>query len=169
MPRCNAEHCTFPWFVALEWRPKQEQGVPKYTRQNRQILLFVVAWFCVLSMGCRSSSHRTNWRPPVVAQPSWMPVSQSGCHVSALAMAESAYAAARQREANGDATCVDHYYQATTLAWPDIANRLDDVGSHRVRAAEIYRSALTRMIFAGQRFGRFDPRAGSPFKRLLVG
>ena len=108
--------------------------------------------------GCQSMFSRATWLPAEIAIPSAVDPHDS---VSTLALAESAYADAMHREANGDATCVDRYFQATTIAWADVEHHLHVHG--RVpcsRASVIYHSALTKLITAGQRFRRFDPRGG---------
>ncbi len=107
--------------------------------------------------GCQSlRRQRAEWYPPLVATPR-APESASG---SALAMAESAYAEALQRELDGDAACVDYYFQVATLVWPDVERQLLSSGIRADRSAELYHSSLIKLIGAGQHYRRLDPRSG---------
>lgn len=75
-------------------------------------------------------------------------------------MAETAYSRAVQLERYSDPGCVDFYFQAATLAWPGVAVQVDDDGAPHGHAATLYHASLRKLVSAGQRLGRFDPRNG---------
>lgn len=79
---------------------------------------------------------------------------------STLAAAECAYAKAIKLEDQCDALCVDYFFHAATLAWPDVEQQVVEHGQPEGRAAQIYRSSLCKLINSGQRFCRFNPSRG---------
>jgi pimeloyl-ACP methyl ester carboxylesterase len=119
------------------------------------LLLILIA-----SCGCLSTKRAT-WRLPDVAVPQSTAVaSPSGLIAAASSSYESAYAAAVQRENLSDPTCVDFYFQAAVLAWPEVEGQLIQRGVAQGRPVDIYRSALTRLVYAGQHFSRLDVKRG---------
>ncbi len=80
--------------------------------------------------------------------------------VSAPYSAEFVYAEAVQMEQVGDTTCVDLYYQAATLAWPEIERQIVNRGKPYGRVGQVYQNSLRRLIVSGQRFCRLDPSRG---------
>lgn len=111
--------------------------------------------------GCRSLTRHTTWLPPRIAEPQLSINHQSTLsRHSTLWTAEAAYAQAATCHANGLSTCVDHYYQAATLAWADVARQLEQGAMPSGRAAELYRSAVIQLLSSGQRYGRFHPSQG---------
>ena len=91
-------------------------------------------------------------------RPALMPANYIGS--PGLAMAESACSQAVQLESYSDPACVDLYFQAATLAWPEVAMQVDNYGVPVGPAASVYHASLSRIVSAGQRLGRFDPRRG---------
>ncbi|MFT5299897.1 MAG: hypothetical protein ACI87E_001353 [Mariniblastus sp.] len=61
-------------------------------------------------------------------------------------------------ESNGNAACVDYFFQAAMLTWTDVESQASQPCAAGGRAAEVYHSAPTRLIATGQQFSRFDPR-----------
>jgi pimeloyl-ACP methyl ester carboxylesterase len=99
---------------------------------------------------------RNAWRPaPAVA-----PIGSAADLESAgdIALAEWHFAQAHAAEKNGQADCVDHYYQAAALAWPALRGTPPSAPSQR--AWDLYHSAVAEMLSAAQRHGRWDPRSG---------
>lgn len=82
-------------------------------------------------------------------------LSASGVRENNIARDASIYAGALHQEANGDCTCVDHYYQAAVLAWDGAVGNDSTADSRRSR--QIYHSALTRLIESGQVHQRLFP------------
>jgi hypothetical protein len=71
-----------------------------------------------------------------------------------------AYGQAIAREKHCDPSCVDYFFQAAANSWHGVEQQLERQGKAEGRAADIYRSSLIKLIDAGQRFGRLDPRRG---------
>jgi pimeloyl-ACP methyl ester carboxylesterase len=87
-------------------------------------------------------------------------VAASSRQISGLAAAECAYAQAIKSEKQCDAMCVDYFFQAATLAWPDVERQVFKCGKPSGRATEIYRASLCKLIYNGQHYCRFDPSRG---------
>lgn len=131
------------------------------SNRYRLRLLFLLL---TLSVGCQISKRAT-WYEPLVASPQ-----APGCaRSSTLELAEHAYAYAIDLEYDDDPTCVDYYYLAATTVWADVERQLGANGVADGRTAELYRSSLTQLISAGQRFGRFDPRSGLRIQSAATG
>jgi pimeloyl-ACP methyl ester carboxylesterase len=105
------------------------------------------------SFGCQLN-RRAKWRPPVVASPL---KTKSGAE---LAPVEVLYARALEREANNDECCVDDFFEAAAMAWPDVQRCVLEDGKAHGRTAEVYHSSLSKLISAGTHFGRLDPKRG---------
>lgn len=113
------------------------------------------------STGCQWLSHHTIWSEAGAVPPKPAFDCHAACQTdSSLSIAESAYARAFQFEANGDARCVDHYFQAATLTWPVIAQQLQTGSLQSGRGRDLYRSALRKLLSTGQHFKRLDPSQG---------
>ncbi len=135
---------------------------PHYNR--RLALATLVIANAVLCIGCRcQEKKRAIWSPPLPIAPisedcnQEMIVSES---LSELAFAESSYAQAMQLDNLGAAECVDYYFQTLQNVWPIIERQLLENNFPRGRAGDLYRSASNKLITAGQKTGRFDPRSG---------
>ena len=81
-----------------------------------------------------------------------------------MSSAECAYARAIKLENQCDASCVDHFFQAATLVWPEMERQFSVCGKPTGRAAEIYRSSLCKLISNGQNYQRFHPARGLNIK-----
>ena len=123
-------------------------------RLARIQLLVILLMLCGSLQGCQSWLKRAAWRPPDVVRAATID------RRSTWASAEAAYAQALAREARGDASCVDDFFLAATLAWPEVERRICVCGTASGRAAEIYHSSLTKLISTGTRFCRLDPKRG---------
>ena len=77
-----------------------------------------------------------------------------------MAAAECAFKQAIELEKKCEALCVDYFYQAATQAWPDLEQQFVNGGIPSGRAAEIYHTALCKLIQNGQRHCRFNPASG---------
>ena len=111
---------------------------------------------CVIAVGgCAITRSRTVWRPPILATPDADAIGNLP-----LLAAEDSYLAGVQQEAKGCADCVDHYCRAARRAWPAIENELATAGRATPRSADLYRSALAKLLTTGQRFGRWMPGRG---------
>jgi pimeloyl-ACP methyl ester carboxylesterase len=80
--------------------------------------------------------------------------------IPGVASAHSAYQHAMSLEKSGDPSCVDFYFRAATLAWPLLHQQVDVSGAPCGLAAKVYNSALSKLISAGQRLGRLNPKSG---------
>ncbi len=63
-------------------------------------------------------------------------------------------------ENQGHPACVDDYFQAAALAWPELERHGSQPQVFTGPAAQVYHAALTQLVAAGQRFKRLDPRRG---------
>jgi pimeloyl-ACP methyl ester carboxylesterase len=70
--------------------------------------------------------------------------------------ADSHFQAGRRAEAAGSPACIDHYFCAATLAWPD--HSLTAATDNRFSG--LYRSSVQLFVEAATRFGRFDRHRG---------
>ena len=77
--------------------------------------------------------------------------------VDALAVAEAQYAAAREADEAGNASCIDRYYAAAVQVWPCLCGSGDD---RRNDAAELYRAAVQGFIESANKYGRFNRAVG---------
>lgn len=116
--------------------------------------LLAVALALSTSLGCQLS-RRAQWHPPTVASPL-----KKTRGKTIRAQLELSYARGLKREAKRDARCVDDYFRAATLAWPEVERQSLKHGSPRGRSSEIYRSCLVKLITTAKHFGRFDPKRG---------
>ncbi len=121
--------------------------------ESVQYRLFAGILLLVSSIGCRFTGV-TN--VGFVAAPICVAENSS----ANLAIAESAYAQGVKLESICDTTCVDYYFQAATLAWPEVGQQIDEQGIPCGQAASIYNASLSKLVSAGQRLGRLDPRFG---------
>lgn len=133
-------------------RPVQSRDA--HRRAGPLLLLLLLS-----SIGCLSTKRAT-WQLPDVAVPQIPPGPSSGLVPGACANYESAYAAAVQQENLGAPACIDYYFQSATLAWPEVERQLIEQGRVLGRPADVYRSSLTRLVYAGQHFHRLDPKRG---------
>lgn len=77
-------------------------------------------------------------------------------HDEVVEQSERCYSAAREAERQGDAACVDWYFQAAAFAWPGV----ELPGRISTRPAALYHSSLAKLLVTAQQFGRLDPRVG---------
>ncbi|MGI9518604.1 MAG: esterase/lipase family protein [Pirellulaceae bacterium] len=123
----------------------------------RQVAVYALLAALMMTAGCqRLTRNRAVWYPPKLARPHLLVTHKD----PVLATAESVYTRAVRSQRQSEAICVDFYFQAATLALPEVERQLCESGQASGRAAELYRSALTRLIETGQRFGRLDPACG---------
>lgn len=116
----------------------------------RIVCHLALACWIACSTGCLATTVR--WREPA----SHLPLRVSTAVGDRdLLRAQLAYAAALEREKECSEECVDLYFQAAALTH----GRHAQCGSECPHA-QIYRSALTRLIITGEQFGRLDPRSG---------
>lgn len=121
-------------------------------RLGRRLTLAIAASLCVT--GCRLDRYA--WRPAPAVSPIGSAVEQDPA--GDIALAEWHYAQAHAAEKGGRADCVDHYYQAATLAWPALRGTPPSAPSPR--AWELYHSAVAELLSSAQRHGRWNPRLG---------
>ena len=134
-------------------------------RSNKILsLALLAAALTVLCAGCRChEKKRAIWIPPLPIAPQNQDgnrpqiVSES---LSDLSFAESTYSQAMQLEKMGSAECVDFYFFTLQNVWPVIQQQLLETDYPQGRAGDLYRSASNKLITAGQKMGRFDPRVG---------
>jgi pimeloyl-ACP methyl ester carboxylesterase len=119
----------------------------------QRVGLLVLALALSTSFGCQLN-RRAKWYPPVLASPG------KARGKSVRSKVEALYARALEREADRDARCVDDFFQAAALAWPDVERKSLKYGAPRGRSGEIYRSCLIKLVTTGRHFGRFDPKRG---------
>ncbi len=122
-------------------------GVPTQYRFLPGLLLLV------LFVGCRCCSINTSGLgvSPTAGNPFISP---------GLASALSAYQQAVVLEGAGEPSCVDFFFRAATLAWPELNQQVDVYGAPGGPAANIYNSALSKLICSGQQLGRLNPKFG---------
>ncbi len=106
-------------------------------------ILFVCASGCI----CR----RVTWRQPHAVKPAncWTKSSPD------LELAEELYSRAVRLERDGNSQCVECYF--------DVALKTSELGYAEAvddRGAKLHRSALQKLVMAGQDFGKLDPRSG---------
>lgn len=111
-------------------------------------------WICCAT-GCFTT--RVNWAEPDFANPqfpSWTTRCRSPQAV------ERVYARALQLESDGCSKCVDLFLEVA------IATRqFDGPKCDRCRYRRLHKSALMKLVIAGQEFGRLDPRSGLRVQR----
>lgn len=122
-----------------------------------------VGWLAIAlvlssSFGCQLN-RRARWHPPSMASPV-----KKVRGKSVAARIESLYSRAVRREQKRDARCIDDYFQAATLAWPDVEQQALQKGAPSGRSSEIYHSCLVKLVTTGAHFGRFDPKRGLDIK-----
>ncbi len=107
----------------------------------------------LLATGC--SLNRYAWHAARVT-----PSVEAADHLpaSGLVLAEQHFAQARALDDAGQAACVDHYYQAAALAWPALEGMSPSCRLAQPR--DLYHSAVTQMLSAAQRHGRWSPTTG---------
>ena len=107
------------------------------------------------SSGCYST--RVKWVEPKVVAPldAWWKLSPPE-----LDYAEQLYSRALQHEAECLATSVDLYYEVAVATWHH-----DGPADSGCRKRALHKSALTKLVDAGQQFGRLDPRHGLMIRR----
>lgn len=117
--------------------------------------LILVAWL-TSSAGCLATKVR--WREPHYRPPLHTSAADADSH---LLRAELAYAAALESEQQCSENCVDLYFQAAALTQcADTQCGADDLSACNSPAAQIYKSALAKLIVTGKQFGRLDARSG---------
>jgi pimeloyl-ACP methyl ester carboxylesterase len=113
----------------------------------------------VCGIACTSGcySARVQWVEPKVAAPldAWWKLSPPE-----LDYAEQLYSAALKQEAECLASSVDLYYEVAVATWHH-----DGPAESGCRKRELHKSALTKLVVAGQQFGRLDPRHGLMIRR----
>lgn len=117
-------------------------------------LLFVALSLLTFS-GCLITPNQTVWQQPTYASPDAEALGNWS-----LISAEDHYLAAMQQEANGNANCVDHYYEAAARTWPALERELTTSGKTTARTVDLYRSAVAKLVITGQRFGRWQTGRG---------
>ena len=122
--------------------------------QSIAISCCMAIWLCGTS-GCLVT--RVNWAKPDFANPqarSWKKLPSN------LHAIEKLYAEAVKCEARGCERCVDLYFDVAVATRHHDGPRCD---THRDR--RLHKSALSKLVIAGQRFGRLDPRSGLLIRR----
>ncbi len=109
----------------------------------------------LLTVGCQTFK-KASWVPPQVT----IPVRTLSPPGSPSAAAELALAEAVAAENQGNPACVDHYFQAATLAWQELNRQGYQPAALASPAGQVYHAAVTQLVAAGQHFQRFDPRRG---------
>ena len=120
-----------------------------------QCWLTICAVLLALLIGCQTFK-RARWEPPFELSRR-VPLLDGALDCS---QAEAAYEAAMELEQLDDTACVEAYFRAATLAWPEVARQSTHYGHVAGRVADVYRAAVTKLITAGQHFRRLDPRCG---------
>ncbi|MCH2177639.1 MAG: alpha/beta fold hydrolase [Mariniblastus sp.] len=132
--------------------------------RNLLFMALIAVMLTALSSGCRSHERkRASWNPPLpIAPRSAESLSRSDTNHSFtdLSFAEANYAKAMRLEDQGADQCVDFYFQTIQDVWPTIQQQLLETQHPQGRAGDLYRSASNKLITAGQKAGRFDPRSG---------
>ncbi len=87
-------------------------------------------------------------------------VELTSIHVPAsnITLAQQHYNQAAALEQAGRAECVDHYYHAATLAWPEVEGMRP--AAKPSPAWQLYHSAITRLLSTAQQHGRWRPGVG---------
>jgi pimeloyl-ACP methyl ester carboxylesterase len=119
--------------------------------------LFATALAVILSTGCGGIDKQH--RSPLLAL--CQSISRLSVHESEkVRQAELALIRAEILLTKGDERCVDHYFQAASLAWYELTSPCGVSNIASPVAAEIYHGAIGGMIAQSQRFCRFDRRFG---------
>jgi pimeloyl-ACP methyl ester carboxylesterase len=126
------------------------------------LLLLTLVPFAPLAAGCRSvcSCDRLILSPTQVPYTSCLLTLDEHFRASnELTGADRYLAAATRLEAEGDARCVDQYFQAAAWAWRslDLGPESQGHGSFQ-SACQTYQTSLERLIATGCRYRRLDPR-----------
>jgi len=118
---------------------------------------FFAALFLLLLnvSGCSLLHNRAVWQQPVYATPDAGTLGNWS-----LTVAEDHYLAATQLEAQGNADCVEHYFQVAIRTWPTLERELTTTGKTTARTADLYHSAVAKLVLTGQQFGRWQPGRG---------
>lgn len=123
---------------------------------TRSPLKFLCVVFCLCSVGgCSLTRSKTVWQPPTFADPD-----ADSLRNLRLVVAEDSYAVAVRLEEDGCPECVDLYYDAAARSWPVLERQLTNDGKTSPRAADLYRSAVAKLLITAQRFGRWNPNQG---------
>ena len=77
-----------------------------------------------------------------------------------LECAESALQKGVDFEDACDPACVDLFFLTATLAWPELHKQVDRHGVPCGAAANVYKTALGKLIQSAQQWGRLDPGSG---------
>ena len=86
-----------------------------------------------------------------------------------LASAESAYTTANQLESEGDARCVDSYFNAATLSWQEMRVSIGCIDGSSDRACQIYHSSLAKLVCAGSKIWPTRSNSGTENPNLPHG
>lgn len=113
-------------------------------------ITLLIASGMVSSLGCRNLSCGTRWYGPQYAVPD---LRQRGAQLSTV---ERLYTRARALEAEENPGSVDAYFQLAALTC--VSGIAGDVRDRRT--IELHRTALSKLVVVGQRFGRLDPASG---------
>ncbi len=114
-----------------------------------------LATWLALTSGCLST--RVNWARPDVADP--QPVTWTTRH-SPFNAVEQRYHQAIQLEVQGCASCVDLFFEVAMAT-----RQHDGPACASCRKRHVHKSALLKLVVAGQRFCRLDPRTGLLIRR----
>lgn len=111
--------------------------------------------FLLVSLAAEASGQ-----PPAVWTPPSLPFAPSPTVPAGLAQAQAAYAQALALEQSQHPASVDYYYVAMSAAWLALTPSSTAATPRDPQAWAIYHDSLVRLILAGQRHGRLDPRRG---------
>jgi len=119
--------------------------------------LFAAVLAVVLSTGCGAIDKQRH--SPLLAL--CQSISRLSVHESeTVRQAELALIRAEISLTKCDERCVDHYFQAASLAWDELTSPCGVSNIASPVAAEIYHGAIGGLITQSQRFCRFDRRFG---------
>jgi pimeloyl-ACP methyl ester carboxylesterase len=100
------------------------------------------------------------WRPPIATPPKRFFANDASSEQTPLCNAETAFARARKLDRKNCAACVDYYFYTAASVWPLVQSQIQTTGKPCGRAADLYHTSLGKLISAGQRHGRLNPRNG---------
>lgn len=123
---------------------------------NFRWLLLAATFAATLNSGCAASRI---WETAQFA----IPVSADAfakAQSNPLNQVEAAYARAAELEQQGAAESVDAYLRCAELLWPTVAALSKESDYNQTREAQLYQSAVGKLVETAQRFGRFNPTDG---------
>lgn len=120
-------------------------------------LLFALTLVLGTSSGCALMNRRNDWTPPGSYCAARFFSERDAC----LSAAESQYIAGQQAEDDCNPACIDYYFAAATLMWPDHeADYVPGAMTDDDRPSELYRASVRSFIESAVRFGRFNRQQG---------